>query len=350
MTILLACSQDRAPAGRLHLILLDQEPAAYTVPDFVQLHQLDTGGSLAKGFVALFKLVRALKPRVMLSFLTRANIAAVAVGRTLGVRCIISERVDTASHLRTTRFRGAKMAMVRIAYGLAERIIAVSPGVAASLTTSFGLAPSRISIIENPVDVEAIRANGAKPAPIALPKAFTVGVGRLVPNKNFALLISAFARSGVDGDLVILGEGPEREALSALANDLGVADRVSLPGFVANPFAVTSRAGLFVLPSNAEGFPNGLLEGMALGRPVISTNCESGPSEVLAEQPREAIKGLTPSRYGVLTPTDDIEAMAEALRFMQDPERRRSYGELAETRARMFMPELATEKYWALLG
>jgi len=349
MTTLLARSQDRAADGRLHLALLDREPAAYTPPDFVTVHQLDARGSQLRSILQLLSLVRTLRPRLMLSFLTRANVAAVAVGRLTGVRCVISERVDTASHFSTTRLKAVKLLAVRTAYGLAERIIAVSAGVADSLVENFGIARDKIAVIENPVDVEAIRAKGAEAASIPLDPPFVVGVGRLVPNKNFRLLIEAFAASGVPGQLVILGEGPERPALTQLIADLGLTGRVSLPGFAANPFAVVSRAAIFVLPSNAEGFPNGLLEGMSLGVPVISTNCASGPSEVLAEQPRRLLEDKIAATYGVLTPVDRVDAMASALQLLQDPELRRRYGVLAEQRARMYTPEMATSRYWAVL-
>lgn len=350
MTTLLAASEGRTGSARLHLALLDKEPAAYTPPDFVTVHQLDARGGQLRSFLQLLRLARELRPKVILSFLTRANIAAVLVGRLLGVRVVISERVDTASHLSTSRGAKLKLGVVRLVYGLAERIIAVSAGVGDSLVANFAIARERISVIENPVDVEAIRARGAEAPHIAVDKPLVVGVGRLVPNKNFKLLIDAFAQSGAPGRLVILGEGPERENLTRQIRELGLEDRVSLPGFAANPFAVVSRADIFVLPSNAEGFPNGLLEGMSLGVPVISTNCASGPTEVLAEQPRGLLEDMVPAKWGVLTPVDRPDAMARALRFLQDPETRSSYGALAEQRARMFAPEVATRRYWDLLS
>src|SRR3546814_4408454 len=89
---------------------------------------------------------------------------------------------------------------------------------------------------------------------------YIVAAGRLVPNKNFGMLIEAFAQSGLPGSLVIMGEGPLRGALEARIMQLGLEGRVHLPGFLENPFAVLKRASLFALPSNAEGFPNGLVE------------------------------------------------------------------------------------------
>src|SRR5206468_11188612 len=142
---------------------------------------------------------------------------------------------------------------------------------------------------------------------------------RLVPNKNFAMLIEAFARSGITGKLVILGDGPERPVLTAKIKALGLSGRVMMPGFSANPFPTLRRAEFFVSPSNAEGFPNSLLEAMSVGLPVISTNCPSGPSEVLADLPRgQVAAGVSFAEHGILVSPDDPAAMAEALRAMMD--------------------------------
>ena len=161
------------------------------------------------------------------------------------------------------------------------------------------------------------------------------------------MLLRAFASAKIDGRLVILGEGPEREALQRLARELGIVDRVHMPGYLANPFAVVQRARLYVLPSNAEGFPNGLVEAMALGRPVLATNCASGPSEILADLPRAAVSGLTLAAHGVLTPADDVSTMAQALRRLwTDEELCDRYGRKAAERAEGYGVAKATEGYW----
>src|SRR3546814_10670758 len=121
---------------------------------------------------------------------------------------------------------------------------------------------------------------------------YIVAAGRLVPNKNFGMLIEAFAQSGLPGSLVIMGEGPLRGALEARIMQLGLEGRVHLPGFLENPFAVLKRASLFALPSNAEGFPNGLVEAMACGLPVVAANCASGPAEILLNRSRESVHGI----------------------------------------------------------
>src|SRR3546814_1197438 len=102
-----------------------------------------------------------------------------------------------------------------------------------------------------------------------------------------------------------MGEGPLRGALEARIMQLGLEGRVHLPGFLENPFAVLKRASLFALPSNAEGFPNGLVAAMACGLPVVAANCASGPAEILLNSSREAVHGITPSDEGAVVPPNE---------------------------------------------
>jgi len=139
---------------------------------------------------------------------------------------------------------------------------------------------------------------GDKAVPVIL------GIGRLEAQKDFATLLRAFAqvRSRQDCRLIILGEGSLRYELEALARKLGVAEHVDLPGFVNNPYAYLVRASVFVLSSTHEGMPNALIEALALGVPVVATNCRSGPAEILEG-----------GRWGRLTPVGDASAMAQAI-------------------------------------
>jgi len=130
------------------------------------------------------------------------------------------------------------------------------------------------------------------------------GAGRLTRQKDFATLIHAFALLNArrPARLIILGEGRMRGELEALASELSIADRVALPGYVQNPHAWMAKAALFVLSSRWEGSPNVLTEALALGTPVVSADCPSGPREVLAG-----------GRYGPLVPMGEPLALAEAL-------------------------------------
>jgi glycosyltransferase involved in cell wall biosynthesis len=181
-----------------------------------------------------------------------------------------------------------------------------------------GLPPERVTVIYNPaVDADvAERCAAAIDHPwfsSATPPVI-LGVGRLTEQKDFATLLRAFAlvRARREARLVILGEGESRPALLALAAELGIARDVDLPGVVADPYPYLARAALFALPSAWEGLPNALIEALAAGCPVVSTDCPSGPREILVG-----------GRYGTLVPVRDPAAMAEAIlaRLAATPDR-----------------------------
>jgi N-acetylgalactosamine-N,N'-diacetylbacillosaminyl-diphospho-undecaprenol 4-alpha-N-acetylgalactosaminyltransferase len=190
-------------------------------------------------------------------------------------------------------------------------------------------------------------AQRSEPPAVAPAGPYIVAAGRIMPNKNFPLLLRAYAEAAPEARLVILGEGPERGALAALAASLGIADRVDMPGFVANPFAVVARAALYAMPSNAEGFPNGLVEAMACGLPVVATNCASGPSEILAGRSRDAISGRIDVDAGALVPTDDVQAFATALAEVLAEPRRSACGAKARKCSLAYGVERAAANYWA---
>jgi N-acetylgalactosamine-N,N'-diacetylbacillosaminyl-diphospho-undecaprenol 4-alpha-N-acetylgalactosaminyltransferase len=350
MCTLLRASEAEQRDSTIALLLLDREAAAYEVPHWVEVRQLDCRQSLIRSIWSVFGAMREMRPDVTVSFLTRANVANVIAASILRIPAIISERVDTSSHLGGGV--GARVArwLVRMTYPRARKVIAVSQGVADSLYAIFGVSRARTTVISNPIDLDSIRAQAAQGAPVARDTSYIVAVGRLVPNKNFPLLIDAFAQADIPGALLILGEGPERPALASRIVAHGLQDRVLMPGFVDNPFPTVARAALYVSSSNAEGFPNALLEAMSTGVPVIATNCPSGPAEVLAEISREQVAAeVSFAPHGILVPPNDPAAMAEALRAMQDPELRRTYGEKAARRAADFGVRRAKDAYWDVI-
>jgi len=194
-------------------------------------------------------------------------------------------------------------------YKYANGIIAVSHGVAMDLVRHTKMPRNKISVIYNPVistDIYKL-SNESTQHPWLKDKEkipIAIGLGRLVPEKNFSSLIKAIYRVNkvVKCRLILLGDGEERENLIALIDRMGLNDLVSLPGYVSNPYAYIRRASVFVLSSIREGLPTALIEALALGVPVVSTNCPNGPAEILAN-----------GRYGILVPVDDIEKMSASI-------------------------------------
>ncbi|HKU40643.1 MAG TPA: glycosyltransferase [Polyangiales bacterium] len=210
-----------------------------------------------------------------------------------------------------------------------------------------GVPRQRIHVIENGVDVERVRRRGAEPIEPPLPAAdgtpLVVSVGRLSAQKGFDVLIEAHARAlraGLPHRLAILGEGPERPALEAQIERLGVGETVQLLGFRTNPHAIMARADLLCMASRYEGYPLVLIEALALGVPMIATDCATGPAEVLAG-----------GRYGDLVAVDDVAALASALcAHLREPARLRQLARHGPERARQFDPDTNARRFLDVLA
>ncbi|WP_129792157.1 glycosyltransferase [Sphingosinicella sp. CPCC 101087] len=333
----------------LSLALLDEETVAYPAPDWVPVHRLDSGGALWTSVRRLRALVRRERPDLVLSFLTRANVAACLATAGTDIPFIVSERVNTDAHLSRGPSGVISRRLVRATYPRAARVLAVSQGVADDLARLFAVPRDRLAVIANPVDGDALRTRAAEPGTAVPERPYVVAMGRLTENKNFPLLIDAFTGAGVEGRLVILGEGPDREALERRIGELGMTGRILLPGFADNPFPLIAAADCYVLSSNAEGFPNGLVEAMAIGVPVIATDCPSGPAEILAQRPTGATAGLDCAEHGLIVPCEDRIALAEGLRRYQDPAVRAHYADAARKRADAFSVEVSVAHYWTAI-
>ena len=169
-----------------------------------------------------------------------------------------------------------------------------------------------------------------------------LAVGRLSRVKGFDLLLRAFEVSGLNGTgvrLTILGEGPERASLESLAGELGIAEAVSLPGIVQDPERWMAQCALFVLPSRYEGFPNALLEAMAMGCAVVAADCPSGPRELVLD-----------GENGLLVPPENVEALAAALKaLMGDAGLRQRLGERAVFVRQRFAREAIIGRWESLI-
>ncbi|MCL6682705.1 glycosyltransferase [Sphingomonas alba] len=193
----------------------------------------------------------------------------------------------------------------RLFYPLADVRIACSAAAADDLAGLAHIPRDHIDVVYSPISPPSTLAKTKEAEALWRGAAKKIlNIGSMNPVKNQALLLRAFARlDDPEAVLVILGDGAERGRLEALALDLGIADRVVMPGFVVDPWPYLAAADLFVLSSNYEGSPVALAEAMYAGLNVASTDCVSGPAEL-----------LDGGRLGELAPCNDEAALAEAMR------------------------------------
>ena len=281
------------------------------LPSTVNVVKLGTSHTMSS-LPALVGYLRRKQPDALLAAKDRANQVAILAKRLSGVSSRVVVRMGTTTSAalagRSRVRQWAWYLPMRFIYPLADAVIAISQGVATDLAETTRLPLSHLRVIGNPVITPRIAELACEQIchswftnsemPVIL------GAGRLTRQKDFPTLIKAFAKMRTERAcrLVILGEGRDRNGLKALSARLGVKDSFDLPGFVNNPYAYMSRAALFVLSSAWEGFGNVLAESMALGVPVVSTDCPSGPREILAG-----------GRYGPLVPVGDTDALAKAM-------------------------------------
>lgn len=345
---ILRAGGERLERYELHLVLLDREPEMRAMPALDGHHCLDAGGELFKSVTRLRSLLHHMQPDLVVGFLVRANVAVAFSGG--GWRRILCERMHMRSHL-AGRYRGWRRRLIHrllgMAYARADTVLGVSQGVSDDLIATFGAPSARVKTINNPYDLDRIAADAAEAPSIALPPEYLLAVGRLVAAKGFAELIAAYTLASPPIPLVILGEGPERAALEARIAAAGLAGRVLMPGFLADPFAVMGRARALVSASHNEGFPNAIAEAMALGLPVLATDCPSGPADLLG-----AAAGtpgtVTEARAGLVVPMGDVAALARGIAMLDDEDQRMRLGAAARTRMEDFRVEWIAQQYWTV--
>ncbi len=318
-------------------------------PDFEQLdrsvqpHVRDLGEGRA-GVARMRAVLEELRPHAVIANKDRASALVVEAAAPLEPRPRVLVRVGThqpakirhRSLLSRLRIRRS----LRAVYPKADVLVGISQGVCTGLRELLGDLAPPIRCIYNPMDLAGIRARSREepshPWFREIRGRLLVSVGRLSRIKDQENLLRALALLPGDVRLVIFGEGKQRPRLEALAQRLALGGRVDLPGYTANPFAHVARADLFVLSSRYEGFCNALLEALAVGTPAVSTDCPSGPREI-----------LDGGRYGPLVPVGKPRLLAEAiLQTLDDPP---SPAMLAEAVARLHT-EQAVPGYLDALG
>jgi glycosyltransferase involved in cell wall biosynthesis len=321
-----------------------QQQATHSFPAQVRNIGLDLPVTKTIFFKKTLKLSQYLKEVEPTIFLTNndyvgvSNIAKLISGS--------STKIVQGVHINVSRYFGrlsgirgiVRPLLLKQAYRNSDGIIAVSQGVADDLAHLLNIPTEQIKVIYNPVVTPDLQLKASEPidhfwfAPDQPP--VILGAGRLMHQKGYPTLIRAFAqvRQQRPCRLVIIGnETPFKAELETLAHSLGVAEDVYMPGFQENPYAYMANAAVFVMSSEYEGFGNVLVEAMATGTPVVSTDCESGPAEILEY-----------GKYGQLVPVGDANKLAEAiLATLANP----LDSQILQQRAQDFTTEAIAQEY-----
>jgi GalNAc-alpha-(1->4)-GalNAc-alpha-(1->3)-diNAcBac-PP-undecaprenol alpha-1,4-N-acetyl-D-galactosaminyltransferase len=317
-------SQEWAKEHDVVIALSDTKDMAYPYGGRIVDMRCDAHTPLAK-VLAIFKrvlrLIQILKreqPDKIITFMEGASIPAIIACASLGMLDILTVSIRNNPEALHSLYQP----FMRALYRLPGRVVVNAEGIHDALLEKYYLDPKKIDVISNPLDISDIQEKSKEKCVLAPVSHRTIiAAGRLVPQKGFDTLIRAYTlvrkdERMSDTNLVIMGEGDEREKLEGLIRELHMEKHVTLPGVVENPFACFAQAGVFVLSSRMEGMPNVILEAMASGVPVVSTDCKYGPSEIISHK-----------ENGFLVPVDDTQALGEAITTMMttDEEVRQMY-------------------------
>ncbi len=298
---------DRDVGVDLVLLRGGQVPYPERLDPRVGIHHLRTR-SKRDGVPALRDWLRQARPRAVLTLKDHGAQVTLLARMFGGLDMPVYVKVTNT--LGLVARRPLQRWLIRRLYPRAEGIIGNSQGVVDDLQRTFGLPRERLHCIHNPTVTDDFPARAAAPVDHPWLQAdecvpVLMGVGRFTSQKDFPLLLRAFAtlRAEHPCRLILLGDGPERGALEREVERLGVGAHVDMPGFVADALPWLARASLFVLSSRYEGLSNVLIEALAVGTPVVATDCPSGSAEILGQ-----------GRYGDLVPVGDEAALTAAIR------------------------------------
>lgn len=293
---------------------------------------------------SLARHIRSHRPDVLLAAMWPLTVIAPLAQRLSGHRCpvVVSEHntLSVQYRPRGALHHAALRASMAVGYRLASHRVAVSAGVADDLARLSGLPRKAFTVVNNPVPPRhRLSPEALASAELLWPTprgARILTVGSLKPQKNHSLLLRAFARlDRPEAQLIIVGQGTCERQLRFLATELGIADRLVFSGFHTDPTPFYATADLFVLSSDYEGFGNVIVEALGQGLPVVSTDCLSGPAEILQD-----------GRWGRLVQVGNAEALASAMDEALGATHDRN---ALRRRAADFAPEIAAQQYLQLL-
>lgn len=344
-------------------LVLMRNKIDYEIPNDIKKHLLEDSNPHENGVKKLLKLpLLGLKYKrfcqknsidISLAFMNRPSYVAI-FSKIFGnrVNTIISERTTPSMMYRhKTLLSKVSKILIKKLYPRADLIIANAEGNRLDLIDNFFIDKTKIVTLPNLFDLEKIEKLSHEPVDkIAFNKFTFVTVGRLDNGKNHKLMIEAFSKlEDSSTQLIILGEGVERKALEEQIVELNLTDRVFLVGFDNNPYKYFAKSDVFLFTSLYEGFPNVLVEALACGLPVISSDCRSGPREILA--PNSDVRfqledGLEITEYGILVPINREEELIEAMKYMLEKWQKKN----VKLRANSFDKKIIVNKFIDILS
>jgi glycosyltransferase involved in cell wall biosynthesis len=286
--------------------------------------------------------LREREPAILFSAMTYASVVSIAANAISNTRTKTVGIEHSTFGNRSGLKERLTLTLARDLYRFADHVIAVSEGVANSVVANTAVSESDVSVLYNPVPVATVRSESEATVDDPWVRSDSletiVWAGRLEPEKDLSTLLRAFAsvnRVRPDTRLILAGTGSERRRLLQLSEQLGIERVVALPGYIEDPYPYMRHASTFVLSSRREGLPTVLIEALACGCPVVSTDCPSGPREILVD-----------GTYGRLVPVGDEYALAKAVgsTLEEPPDSTR-----LSRRADDFSTEVVIERYVTLI-
>ncbi len=350
---------------KVTLVLL-MDDVAFDIPEEVGLKILGPSRGLVNvspffkiiksiGFIFRYRrLLKRERIELSMSFLALPNMINVLAGRWLiggkRPRIVISERCFPSEMYADSGFaRIMAKNFYPLLYNKSDLLFSNSIHINNDLEANFGVSVP-MKVIYNPIEVEPDNPfidEYAGELPFQL-----INVGSHIPVKDQSLILKAMHRLDARISLTLLGSGPLTEELKKLSRELGIGDSIKMPGRVSDVKRRLSQQDCFVLSSKTEGFPNVLLEAMAAGLPVISTNCNSGPLEILNNNNPVNIKkgGFYRGKYGILVNVGDAPGLAAAINFLStDSEKRKEYSNLSHERALDFNLDVVYKEFKSVI-
>jgi len=366
--VILALSKQLLAEGKAVRIISLSKSTAYDLPKGIELIHLSTlydensSSSRRMLLIPLYawrlkKLIQKLGITRVQSHLFRSNYVNI-LSRLWGAK----HQVQVVNHSVASRFVKAgfsgkfNLFLMKHLYPKADHIVTISARMLQDLDQLFGFKTSKV-VIHNPYDITMLLDLKEEPVvefDFDRNKRYLITVGRLIPLKQYDDLMRVMAALPQEVELLMLGEdGGALALLQEMRQRLGLEDRVHFLGQVPNPFKFVQAADLFVLTSRTEGFPNVLIESMLCHTAVVSSDCISGPREILAPESDVSYqldKGVEEAAFGLLYSVGDLGALKEAiLRLLNHEEKRKQYENLAYERAMNFSVERIIESYKKLL-